>query len=200
MNKLSVAGAAGAGLAGGRRRRLAGPGDLGPRGGFLAQMDLDFGGDDVATVFFDDDVQPGRQGRPGRGAFRSAAISGRSTTSAFEIDASVGYKFVDHRRRTTPTSTCHARCCSWKGCTAGRTASTLGAGLIEHLSPRSTVTVSSKTSSSTMPPASTSRSAGAGSALHYANMYATRSDFFEDVDASHVGLRFTYRFGQRWTN
>ena len=38
--------------------------DTGKRGGFLAQMDLDFGGDDVATLSFDDgDTQDVKAGQ-----------------------------------------------------------------------------------------------------------------------------------------
>ena len=38
--------------------------------------------------------------------------------------------------------------------------------------------------------------------LHYVNMsYAGDSRLFDDdLDASHVGIRFTWRFGQSWTN
>ena len=38
--------------------------------------------------------------------------------------------------------------------------------------------------------------------VHYVNMsYTGDSSLFDDtVDASHVGIRFTWRFGQPWTN
>jgi hypothetical protein len=39
--------------------------------------------------------------------------------------------------------------------------------------------------------------------VHYTDIKYTNDflDFFdEEVDASNVGIRFTYRFGQRWSN
>ena len=73
-------------------------GGLGPRGGFLAQMDADFGGDKVATVFFEDDSNQDITAGQGLalsvgGYFRPVA------DSRFEIEASLGYKYA-----TTQTS------------------------------------------------------------------------------------------------
>src|SRR6185369_292006 len=67
--------------------------DLGPRGGLLAQVDADFGGDKVATVFFEDDSDQDITAGQGLalsvgGYFRPVA------DSRFEIEASLGYKYA----------------------------------------------------------------------------------------------------------
>ena len=97
-------------------------------------MDLDWGGDDVATVFFDDDEFAGRQGRPGRRRFPSAAISGRSRLRAFEIDASVGYKFVTTKANNADIHLSRTML-QLEGLYRWPNGFTLGAGLIQHMSP-----------------------------------------------------------------
>src|ERR1044072_6227201 len=61
-------------------------------GGFLFQGDFDYGGDDVATVDFDDDSS--QDLKAGQGLAISLGGWFRPIeSSAFEIQASVGYKF-----------------------------------------------------------------------------------------------------------
>ena len=56
MNRLTAAGLLVlASLAATAEAQDTPPLDFGPRVGFLGQLDLDYGGDDVATVFFEDD-------------------------------------------------------------------------------------------------------------------------------------------------
>ena len=67
--------------------------DTGKRGGFLAQMDLDFGGDDIATLSFTDgdtqDVKAGQGIGIGIGGwFRPVA------SVPFELQGALGYKVV----------------------------------------------------------------------------------------------------------
>ena len=77
----------------GRRVQLPATRSLGPRGGFLAQLDLDFGGDDLATgISRKTTARTSRRDK----AWPSlpADTSGHVDDSAFEIDASIGYKYA----------------------------------------------------------------------------------------------------------
>src|SRR5262245_23437303 len=67
--------------------------DLGPRAGFLGQFDADFGGDDLATVYFEDDES--QDITAGQGVTLSVGGYFRPIAdSTFEIDASIGYKYA----------------------------------------------------------------------------------------------------------
>ena len=177
--------------------QAAGPGNLGPRGGFLAQMDLDWGGDDVATVFFDDDSS--QDVRAGQGVGISVGGYYRPVeTSAFEIDASVGYKYVTTKANNADIHMSRTML-QLEGLYRWPNGFTLGAGLIQHRNP-------TLHGDGFLEDIKFDNTIGFNAeigwrwiSLHYVNMsYA--QDFFEDVDASHFGLRFTYRFGQSWTN
>jgi hypothetical protein len=180
--------------------QAAGYGDsgrLGPRGGFLGQMDLDWGGDDVATVYFEDNSS--QDVRAGQGiAFSVGGYFRPVQSSAFEIDASIGYKYVTtaadnvdiHLSRTL---------LQLEGLYRWPNGFTVGAGLISHLSP--TLHGSDFLDNIKFKDA-TGFNAEIGwrwITLHYAKL-TYKHDLFEDVDASHIGIRFTYRYGQKWTN
>jgi hypothetical protein len=188
-----------AGLAAGVAE-AAGYGDsgrLGPRGGFLAQMDLDWGGDDVATVYFEDDSS--QDVRAGQGIGLSAGGYFRPVESSpFEIDASIGYKFVTTKADNANIHLSRTLL-QLEGLYRWPNGFTLGAGVITHLSP--TLHGGDFIGDIDFDDA-TGFNAEIGwrwITLHYARL-TYKSQFFEDVDASHVGIRFTYRFGQRWTN
>ncbi len=98
-----------------------------------------------------------------------------------------------------PTSAWNARCCSWVCRIAGRTALTLGGGLVQNLNP--TVDGDGFFEDIDFDDA-TGYNLEIGwrwITLHYTDM-TYESDLYEDVDASHFGVRFTYRYGQSWTN
>ena len=183
--------------------QAAGPAskDLGPRGGFLGQFDLDFGGDELATVYFEDDDSQDLTAGQGvtlsvGGYFRPIDIS------SFEIDASIGYKYATTQAENADIN-------------VSRTVMQLGAlyrwpngfyvggGLVEHFSPQlngdgffEDVQFDDATGFNV-------EIGWRWISVHYTDIKYTNDflDFFdEDIDASHVGLRFTYRFGQRWTN
>ena len=170
---------------------------LGPRGGFLAQVDADFGGDDVATVFFEDDSSQDLTAGQGLalslgGYFRPIA------NSPFEIEASVGYKFS-----TTAASNADIgmtrTLVQLEGLYRWPNAFYMGAGLMQHMNPK-------LDGDGFFPDVSFDDASGFNAeigwrwiSVHYTSIKYS-NDFVEDVDASHVGLRLTYRFGQAWSN
>ncbi|HET9863290.1 MAG TPA: outer membrane beta-barrel protein [Steroidobacteraceae bacterium] len=175
--------------------------DLGPRGGFLAQLDADFGGDDLATVYFEDDSS--QDVKAGQGLTLSVGGYFRPIAdSSFEIDASLGYKYVTTQAdnadinvsRTVLQLGAYYR---WPN------GLHLGGGLVEHLGPElngdgffQDVQFDDATGFNL-------EIGWRWISLHYTGIKYTNDvlDFFgEEVDASNVGLRFTWRFGQAWTN
>jgi hypothetical protein len=183
--------------------QAAGPAakDLGPRGGFLAQLDADFGGDDLATVYFEDDDS--QDITAGQGVTLSVGGYFRpNEDSAFEIDASVGYKYATTQADNADINV--SRTVMQLG-TSYRWPNGfyVGAGLVEHFNPElngdgffDDVQFDDATGFNV-------EIGWRWISVHYTDIKYSNDflDFFdEEVDASHVGLRFTYRFGQRWTN
>jgi len=173
------------------------PVDFGPRVGFLGQLDLDYGGDDVATVYFEDDES--QNVKAGQGMAVSVGAYFRPmASSTFEIDASVGYKFsttaasnadIGVERTMLQLGVSHR----WPN------GLTLGGGLVQNLNP--TVDGDGFFEDIDFDDA-TGYNIEIGwrwITLHYTDM-TYESDLYEDVDASHFGVRFTYRYGQSWTN
>jgi len=162
------------------------------RGGLLIQTDLEFGGDSVATVAFED----GSEQDVDAGQGISLAIGGffrPSATTPFEISGSVGYKFV-----TTAASNANIN--------LSRTVLKLNAtwwfengwfvtgGLTHHLSPELN---GDDFFEDVHFDDATGFSAEVGwrwIALRYTNIEYSHP-LFEDVDASSIGLGFTWRFG-----
>ena len=82
--------------------QAAEPSDPGKRGGFLAQVDLDFGGDDIATVYFEDDSS--QDVKAGQGVALSVGGYFRPVeNSSFELQGSLGYKYVTTRAQLRAT-------------------------------------------------------------------------------------------------
>jgi hypothetical protein len=170
--------------------------DLGSRGGFLAQMDADFGGDEIATVEFEDSDYE-QEVRAGQGLALSIGGYFRPVeSSAFEIQASIGYKFV-----TTAAADADIH--------VSRTVLQIGAfhrldngfyfggSLVNHLDPK-------LNGDGYFENVNFDDATGFGVemgwrwiGLHYTKIDYS-SEWYEDVDASNIGIRFTYRFGQRW--
>jgi len=183
--------------------QAAGPAskDLGPRGGFLGQFDLDFGGDELATVYFEDDDSQDLTAGQGvtlsvGGYFRPIDIS------SFEIDASIGYKYATTQADNADINV--SRTVMQLGASyRWPNGFYLGAGLVEHFGPElngdgffEDIQFDDATGFNV-------EIGWRWISVHYTDIQYTNDflDFFgEDIDASHVGLRFTYRFGQRWTN
>jgi hypothetical protein len=167
--------------------------DLGPRVGFLGQVDLDYGGDDVATVYFEDDDS--QNVKAGQGLAISVGAYFRPiASSTFEIDASVGYKFsttaasnadIGVERTMLQLGVSHR----WPN------GLYLGGGLVHNMGP--TVDGDGFFEDIDFDDAQgfNLEVGWRWIALHYTDM-TYESDLYEDVDASHFGLRFTYRYGQ----
>jgi hypothetical protein len=167
--------------------------DLGPRVGFLGQVDLDYGGDDVATVYFEDDDS--QNVKAGQGLAISVGAYFRPIAgSTFEIDATVGYKFsttaasnadIGVERTMLQLGVSHR----WPN------GFYLGGGLVQNMGP--TVDGDGFFEDIDFDDAQgfNLEVGWRWIALHYTDM-TYESDLYEDVDASHFGLRFTYRYGQ----
>jgi len=174
---------------------------VGPRGGFLAQMDLDFGGDEVATVYFEDDES--QDLKAGQGvAFSVGGYFRPIESSPFEIEASVGYKYATTQAENADINVSRTLL-QLEALYRWPNGFYVGAGLMQHLSPQldgddffEDVRFDDATGLNL-------EIGWRWISLHYTDISYTNEflDFIgEEVDASHVGLRFTYRFGQKWTN
>ncbi len=171
------------------------PGELGKRGGFMVQSDLDFGGDDIATVEFEDgDTQDVKSGQgivvSLGGYFRPIE------TSSFELQGLLGYKFV-----TTAATNADIKVTrlvtQLLGVYRFDNGMYLGGGLVRH----SNVELDGDGFFEDMEfDDATGVNLEIGwrwIALHYTRMdYAVEGGFFDgiEVDASNIGLRFSYRF------
>jgi len=196
MKKLTAAGLLVlASLAATAQAQETPPADHGPRIGWLGQVDIDYGGDDVATVYFEDDDS--QNVTAGQGLAISVGAYFRPiANSAFEIDASVGYKFsttaasnadIGVERTMLQLGVAH----HWPN------GFYLGGGVVRNMSP--TVDGDGFFEDIDFDDA-TGYNLEIGwkwIALHYTDM-TYESDLYEDVDASHFGVRLTYRFGQHW--
>jgi Outer membrane protein beta-barrel domain len=174
--------------------------DLGPRGGLLAQVDADFGGDKVATVFFEDDSDQDITAGQGLalsvgGYFRPVA------NSRFELEGSVGYKYAT-TKATNADVHLSRTLLQLEGLYRWPNGFYVGAGLMHHLGP--TIHGDGFFDDVEFDDASglNVEIGWRWISVHYVDMsYSTDDGLFDDdVDASHVGLRFTWRFGQPWTN
>jgi len=171
--------------------------NLGPRAGFLAQMDLDFGGDDIATVYFEDDSS--QDITAGQGVAVSIGGYFRPIeSSSFEIDASIGYKYATTQADNADINISRTML-QLEALYRWPNGFYLGAGVIQHMSPE-------LNGDGFFPDIEFDDATGFNAeigwrwiSLHFTDI-SYESDLFEDVDASHVGIRFTYRYGQRWTN
>jgi len=179
----------------------AGPGtapvNQGPRGGFLAQVDLDFGGDDLATVYFEDDDS--QDITAGQGVALSVGGYFRPIeSSAFEIEASVGYKYATTAADNADINVSRTLL-QLEALYRWPNGFYVGAGLMEHFGPELNGDGFFEDIKFDDATGFNAEIGWRWISLHYTNISYSH-EFFEDVDASHVGIRFTYRFGQPWTN
>jgi outer membrane protein with beta-barrel domain len=175
--------------------------DLGPRGGFLAQLDLDFGGDDLATVYFEDDES--QDLTAGQGVALSVGGYFRPVESSpFEIEASIGYKYATTQAENADINVSRTLL-QLEALYRWPNGVYVGAGLMQHFSPElngdgffEDVRFDDATGLNL-------EIGWRWISLHYTDIsYGNEFlDFIgEEVDASHFGVRFTYRVGQKWTN
>ena len=162
------------------------------RGGFLAQMDLDFGGDDVATLAFTNgDTQNVKAGQ-GLGL----GIGGwfRPVESVpFELQGILGYKVVftaadnadiQMTRTTLQLNGIYRFANDWYA----------GGGYTMHMSPELDGDGFFENIEFDDANGITVEFGWKWIGLHYTNIKYS-STGFEDVDASNIGIRFTGRFG-----
>jgi len=162
------------------------------RGGFLAQMDLDFGGDDVATLAFTNgDTQNVKAGQ-GLGL----GIGGwfRPVESVpFELQGILGYKVVftaadnadiQMTRTTLQLNGIYRFANDWYA----------GGGYTMHMSPELDGDGFFENIEFDDANGITVEFGWKWIGLHYTNIKYS-SPGFEDVDASNIGIRFTGRFG-----
>ncbi len=165
--------------------------DLGKRGGFMVQGDLDVGGDDLVTVSFDNgdsqDIKAG-QGIAASvgGYFRPMA------DSPFELQALIGFKYV-----TTAASNADINVSrlvvQLNGVYRFANGWYAGAGIVQH---NNTELDGDGFFEDIEFDNATGFNIEAGwkwVGLHYTDM-EYENDFLLPVDASHIGLRFTARF------
>ena len=162
------------------------------RGGFLAQMDLDFGGDDVATLAFTNgDTQNVKAGQ-GLGL----GIGGwfRPVESVpFELQGILGYKVVftaadnadiQMTRTTLQLNGIYRFANDWYA----------GGGYTMHMSPELDGDGFFEDLEFDDANGITVEFGWKWIGLHYTNIKYS-SPGFEDADASNIGIRFTYRSG-----
>jgi outer membrane protein with beta-barrel domain len=169
-----------------------GPASHGPRAGLLAQVDADFGGDDVATVYFEDDSSQDLTAGQGLGIslggwFRPIA------DSPFEVQASFGYKFSTTQADNADIGMSRTLL-QLEALYRWPNGFFVGAGLMSHMSPK-------LDGDGFFPDIDFDDATGFNAeigwkwiSVHYTNI-TYESDLFEDIDASHIGARFTWRFG-----
>ena len=164
----------------------------GRRGGFLAQMDLDFGGDDIATLsFIDGDTQDVKAGQ-GIGIGIGGWVRPVATVP-FELQGILGYKVVftaaDNAdikvtRSTLQLNGVYRFANEWY----------VGAGFVRHMSPELDGDGFFEDVEFDDANGFNAEVGWRWIALHYTKIeYSTPG--YEDADASNVGIRFTYRFG-----
>jgi len=162
------------------------------RGGFLAQMDLDFGGDDVATLAFTNgDTQ---NVKAGQGLGLGIGVWFRPVESVpFELQGILGYKVVftaadnadiQMTRTTLQLNGIYRFANDWYA----------GGGYTMHMSPELDGDGFFENLEFDDANGITVEFGWKWIGLHYTNIKYS-SPGFEDVDASNIGIRFTGRFG-----
>lgn len=169
--------------------------DSGPRGGFLGQVDLDFGGDEIVTIEFEDGDS--QEIRAGQGIGLSVGGYFRPIESSpFEIQAAIGYKFATTAASNADISVSRTllqvnALYRWPN------GFYLGGGFMQHLSPELNGDGFFEDIRFDDATGFNAEIGWRWIALHYTGM-TYENPFVEDVDASSIGIRFTYRWGQRW--
>jgi len=165
--------------------------DPAKRGGFLAQLDFDFGGDDLATLSFEDgetqDIEAGQGVAFGVGGYFRPVAS-----VPFELQGILGYKVVFNAsenadikvtRTTLQLNGIYRFANDWY----------LGAGFVQHMSPE-------LDGDGFFEDLEFDDASGFNAEVgwKWIGLHYTRIEYsslgYEDADASNVGIRFTYRF------
>jgi len=173
------------------QRAHTAPGVSGKRVGFEVQTDLDFGGDDLATVSFTNGKT--QDVKAGQGVVVSAGVHFRPVdTTPFDMQVLVGYKYV-----TTAASNADINVSrvvlQLLGDYQFSNGVYLGGGLVQHSGTKLDGDGFFRNIDFDDSTGFVLESGWRWVGLHYTNIkYSNR--FAKDIDASHVGLRVTFRF------
>jgi len=170
---------------------------LGQRGGFLIQTDADFGGETLATVDFEDDYS--QDIRAGQGFALSIGGWFRPIeTSALEIQASLGYKYettfasnadVSFSRTLIQVEALYR----WPN------GFFVGGGLMRHMSPKLSGDDFFYDIEFDDANGFSAEAGWRWISLHYTGIdYAINEFDVEAIDGNSIGIRFTWRPGERW--
>jgi hypothetical protein len=162
------------------------------RGGWLLNMDLDFGGDDLATVSFEDgesqDVKAGQGIHIGVGGwFRPM------NDVPFELQGILGYKFVTTAASNADIGVARTTL-QLNGIYRFSNAWYLGGGITRHMGPELDGDGFFEDISFDDATGFTMEAGWKWIGLHYTRMDYS-ADGYQDADASHFGVRFTWRPG-----
>jgi hypothetical protein len=173
---------------------------LGQRGGFLVQTDADFGGETLATVEYEDYYSDYSQDvRAGQGFALSVGGWFRPIeTSALEIQASVGYKYettftgdddVSFSRTLMQLEALYR----WPN------GFYVGAGLMRHMSPKLSGDYYYDDVEFDDENGLSLEAGWRWIGLHFTGMEYSIDEFdVEGINGNSIGIRFTWRPGERW--
>jgi hypothetical protein len=162
------------------------------RGGFLAQLDLDFGGDDLATLSFTNGES--QNVKAGQGvAFGFGGYFRPVESVPFELQGILGYKVVFTAADNADIKVTRATL-QFNGIYRFANDWYIGAGYAQHMSPELDGDGFFEDIEFDDATGFNAEIGWKWIGLHYTSMDYSSAGY-EDVDASHVGIRFTYRFG-----
>ncbi len=186
---LVMAAIAAAPVAGAQARPM--PGDSGNRFGFAVQTDLDFGGDDLATVSFKNGKS--QDVKAGQGVTVSAGVHFRPVdTTPFDVQALVGYKYVTTAASNADITVTRV-VLQLVGDYQFDNGVYLGGGVVQHSGTRLDGDGFFRNVDFDDATGFVLESGWRWVGLHYTNI-KYRNNFVKNVDASHVGVRFMFRF------
>ena len=186
---LVMAAIAAAPVAGAQARPM--PGDSGNRFGFAVQTDLDFGGDDLATVSFKNGKS--QDVKAGQGVTVSAGVHFRPVdTTPFDVQALVGYKYVTTAASNADITVTRV-VLQLVGDYQFDNGVYLGGGVVQHSGTKLDGDGFFRNVDFDDATGFVLESGWRWVGLHYTNI-KYRNNFVKNVDASHVGVRFMFRF------
>ena len=186
---LAMAAIAAAPVAGAQARPM--PGDSGNRFGFAVQTDLDFGGDDLATVSFKNGKS--QDVKAGQGVTVSAGLHFRPVdTTPFDVQALVGYKYVTTAASNADITVTRV-VLQLVGDYQFDNGVYLGGGVVQHSGTKLDGDGFFRNVDFDDATGFVLESGWRWVGLHYTNI-KYRNNFVKNVDASHVGVRFMFRF------
>jgi hypothetical protein len=166
--------------------------EVGKRGGFLLNLDLDYGGDDVVTVSFEDGDS--QNVKAGQGiAFGIGGWYQPMDNVPLEIQAAIGYKYVTTAATNADIKVTRTTL-QLGGVYRFENDWYVGGSLLRHMGPELDGDGFFEDIEFDDATGFQMEVGWKWIGLHYTNMEYS-ADGFEDADASNLGLRFTWRPG-----